>query len=865
MEPRAFQTVSAEWAGAKTKSVLPHQPRFLRELAVIPLEGGLMVDGSDGLQFFKGPQAQSFLPQLISLMDGGRTIGQLEAAFAGIPVGHVRAAISLLFNCGLVEEGAAQTMPAIPNVETLAFLRRYAATTSNNCSGWQAYERLRTAQVVIFYRGGALQQAEVLRLMLEESGIGAVEPVHAESLTTWHPRADTWEQSLVISLSFGCEDVEWHAELDDWCLKHRFSWLRAAMDEATNHMDIGPLFRGNESPCYRCFHEMHSRAPNSQARPTRQAQARNYFWISMVAIEIVYVLSRVGPPGIATDFRRYDLQNWQARALRCARVPGCPRCRPLARNTVNRLIDTAIVFEDYLALQSHTFLSAKTQREHTQLSTSLSKQAKRLPNCRQFALDRNLLALDRPVLDLLDNDSGSWNQGITLTELATVLLTTAGIRDSRTANERVQRWAATAGNLGSVELFVIVRSVEGLSPGLYFYQPQEHSLACFERRSGALEVEEFMGSVTPADPKHLPDVLVVFTGALHRVVRKYGAFGYRLINLDAGVALSQLHVVTRSLNICSRTATRWADNLLEDQLRLEPFGEQTTAVVELSRGTSRLAVKSVRSRSKSEPQIGIPRSTKAVRDFCELPIQQILEMLYCESRTNEQELQSETFQVPCDFLDAQPGSQVEYSHVVVSLPSPIKGGRSVGDVLAQRKSVRRFGRDSVTLGQVGTMLHYACQGDAQDWPDRCRVSESLTFLVLAGRVDGLNPGVYRYQPQGHVLSLFGDLPPAKERVELFVQSEFALGPLVLWIVGDLAAACSRDGAFGHRRLLLRAGIAGHRFWMAALGMGLSGSLIAGLVPSAARRLLRLDGYEQASLLAFTAGRETSRFISAFPS
>ena len=80
---------------------------------------------------------------------------------------------------------------------------------------------------------------------------------------------------------------------------------------------------------------------------------------------------------------------------------------------------------------------------------------------------------------------------------------------------------------------MIVRCVEGLSPGLYFYQPQEHSLACFDQRSGALEVDEFMRRVSPADSKDLADVLVVFTGALHRVARKYGAFGYRLINLDA--------------------------------------------------------------------------------------------------------------------------------------------------------------------------------------------------------------------------------------------------------------------------------------------------------------------------------------------
>ncbi|MGB8989065.1 MAG: hypothetical protein WCC37_20865, partial [Candidatus Sulfotelmatobacter sp.] len=122
-------------------------------------------------------------------------------------------------------------------------------------------------------------------------------------------------------------------------------------------------------------------------------------------------------------------------------------------------------------------------------------------------------------------------------------------------------------------------------------------------------------------------------------------------------------------------ATRWADSLLEDQLHLEPFGEQTTAVVGLSRGASRLAMNSVRPTSKLEQEIGIPRSTKAVHDFCELPLQEILEMLYRESRTNEQELQLVTFQVPCDLLNAKsPAHPVENAQAGVSLPAPLKGG-----------------------------------------------------------------------------------------------------------------------------------------------------------------------------------------------
>jgi nitroreductase len=92
-------------------------------------------------------------------------------------------------------------------------------------------------------------------------------------------------------------------------------------------------------------------------------------------------------------------------------------------------------------------------------------------------------------------------------------------------------------------------------------------------------------------------------------------------------------------------------------------------------------------------------------------------------------------------------------------------------------------------------------------------------------------------------------------MELFVQPEFASAPVIIWIAGNLAAACARLGALGHRLLLLRAGLAGHRLWTAALAMGLSGGITAGVVSGAAREQFGLDGYRQVSLLAFATGIE----------
>jgi hypothetical protein len=167
--------------------------------------------------------------------------------------------------------------------------------------------------------------------------------------------------------------------------------------------------------------------------------------------------------------------------------------------------------------------------------------------------------------------------------------------------------------------------------------------------------------------------------------------------------------------------------------------------------------------------------------------------------------------------------------------------------------VRTYTDDPVSLPQLSTILGYAHQWDAAEWRSGERGEEALKFTVLANNVEGLESGVYAYEPASRELvSLRGALS-VEECSDLFVQPEFVEAPVTVWIGANLAAACSRAGSFGHRRLLIRAGAAGHRLWMASIALGMVGCLVAGVIPGAARRSLGMDGYINASLLAFAAG------------
>lgn len=834
-------------------SHLPLRPRFLHELVVIPVEEGFVVEGSNRPYILAGDATKSLFPRLVGLMDGSRTLDQIRRELPGTSVAKLHATISLLLSWGMIEDDEA----AGPNLEpadqeSLAFFRRYAGATRTHRAGRAAYEALRASEVVLLCRDN-LPQLDTLKSLLQQSGIGRIVALHLNP-SARSPVAMNMSgaPSLGVSVSLDGEDYERHAWLDDWCHSNGLPWLRAVLDVERRQADIGPLFNST-SACYCCFHALHghSGAPEQLAAGKRDPGADAQFLMSLLAVEVIYWLSRLWPRFLWRDFQRYELTGWNSRSLRWMSVPGCARCRPYRSSAASHpadasqtLIDTSVIFEDYMGLAVRPD-SLVVSEQPSQSNIELDQQTSRLANCARLELNRSIPELKEKALEVVYRRGGRGRQSLTTDDVAALLVLTGGIRS--TGPDKLQRWCATAGNLGSVELFIAARRVAGLSPGIYFYQAADHSLAEFQLHRETLKVDDFMRSIDPTGRRELPDAFVLLIGAFHRVAWKYSHFGYRLIYLDAGVAMSQLHMVAAALNICSRTLTRWRDDLVEEHLNLKPLQQQVTAIVGLS-ATPDMG-REVDFFPAADPlSTGLPPSTKGIREFSGIGVDKVLQMLFRESR-----LQGSDLRIPSIGNSDGPRDVRAERELTKTLPPPFQGGRSVGEILSERSSVRHYAFTPLSLSQLGSMLYCAYRGDLSDWPLEQTQELGLSFLVLASRVRDLDPGVYWYMGEDHGLRLSRPALAVDTIVELFVQPDFASAPVVIWITGNLAASSGRYGAFGHRQLLVRAGAAANRLWEAAMGMDLAGCIVAGVVPGAARLHLGLDGYQEAGLVAFSVG------------
>ncbi|HYE72963.1 MAG TPA: SagB family peptide dehydrogenase [Blastocatellia bacterium] len=566
--------------------VMPVRPSFPKEFVVVPLINGLLAEGTDISQVLRGQATKTLLPRLIPLLDGTRTIEQLAEVLKDVAVSHIQQAIALLYTRGLLEDKAADPEIDAEQFDSnlLAFFRRHVDTTRVNRSALEAAARLHNSEVVVYTIGDNTQQASIVE-RLRNAGIGSV------TLGDWGSDlklSNRYDKKLVVALVEGEDDIAKLTALDNQCARLGISWLRVAVQPEALTADLGPYFEREETACYQCFRLVEADSYPSKVRQSDvSSEPQTKLWASMLVTEVIYLLSRIGPIATGPHTRRYDLSDWSVQTLRYPRLPGCPNCRPVS-GLEKITVDTAIVFEDAVRFPSRHLNDPKNHQVHYHASNlDLAKDSKRYPNVEKVSLpaQTQLIELPGTTQESLPNSklSRSASSEFNLDALASLLLLSAGVwtKDIPSAVKPLspKRWAATGGNLGSVELYVAACNVAGLEPGLYFYQVHEHQLARISKEWSREDVEDFIRQAVTGVSDESPDALIVSVAALHRVSQKYGSFAYRVTNLDAGFALAQLQMVGNGLGLQTQIAHLWADDVISDRLDLLEMAEPVTGAV----------------------------------------------------------------------------------------------------------------------------------------------------------------------------------------------------------------------------------------------------------------------------------------------
>lgn len=143
-------------------------------------------------------------------------------------------------------------------------------------------------------------------------------------------------------------------------------------------------------------------------------------------------------------------------------------------------------------------------------------------------------------------------QPITAVQLGEFLFRTARIRSlavtAQAEYERSDRPYPSAGACYELELYVVVNACEGLSSGLYHYDPQEHQIHRLADRTR--EAETLLGEAdSAAGQQGRPQVLLILAARFQRVAWKYEAMAYAAILKDVGVLYQTMYLVATAMGL----------------------------------------------------------------------------------------------------------------------------------------------------------------------------------------------------------------------------------------------------------------------------------------------------------------------------
>jgi SagB-type dehydrogenase family enzyme len=211
----------------------------------------------------------------------------------------------------------------------------------------------------------------------------------------------------------------------------------------------------------------------------------------------------------------------------------------------------------------------------------------------------------------------------------------------------------------------------------------------------------------------------------------------------------------------------------------------------------------------------------------------------------------------------QPPPYKEFAHALNRFPVRPhngKGGKSLWEVIAQRRSVREFSNRSIPFLEISQLI-WATQGitlKAQGFDFRASPSAGALYPIetylVANRVEEIPPGLYHYDVRGAQLILLkdGHFGPELSQAGLGQEMLEEAACVFIWtaIVGR-SKWKYRERAY--RYIYMDAGHIGHALYLAATALNLGCCTVGAFFDDELDHLVGVDGKQEISVYLGAVG------------
>jgi SagB-type dehydrogenase family enzyme len=378
-----------------------------------------------------------------------------------------------------------------------------------------------------------------------------------------------------------------------------------------------------------------------------------------------------------------------------------------------------------------------------------------------------------------------------LAALGAVLFFAAGITERRGGLDL--RASPSSGALFPTELYLVVQRVAGalqatgLAPGVYHYDPGEHRL-------------HVIGGAVPTFVDAAPAAVVV-TSIFRRTGFKYRDRAYRYATADAGHLLANLRLAAAEAGLDAAPVARFDEAEVAAAIGVDGVEEGVLALLPIAPRPS---------------ATGLPSAPAT-------PLARL---------------------VPAEPPEATPLGATGLVHAatslaappvpdgLVALPAPAPLPRPALEVVASRRSHRRFSDRPIAAPQLAAMMAAATAPPA--------LSTAVRAHLVVNRVEGLPPGAYRHHPEagGLTLTRAGDLGAAAGAAAL--DQEVIGGAAAVLVLSVDRRALAAEGARGYRHAFLEAGMFSERWLLAAAAQDLGACPVGAFYDEEAAALIGVD-------------------------
>jgi len=780
---------------------LPRHPRIIPELLVSTIDpDGLMFVGTERAQVFRGRSARGLL-RILPLLDGQRDLQAIARELPEVGLLKLQSIASLLYSRGLLEDGVPSDDSTDVFSNVRSFLGRVCDVSRSNRNRGVAFARLQDAAVGIVAR---TEFAQLLREQFLASGVGSVNiDTDLDSHTT-----DSYDL-LVFVVTGGRAEI---LERVNHAMSRGQRCLLVCLGDTQAF--LGPLFVPGVTSCGDCFLRAHSLPSGEPGRDLAE------YWLSIASLQSVHVLSQTAPGKTHMGLRvlRVDSQQEMVQEARLSpRVPGCERCGlPGETYAVDDVRMLAWIYHVGTTIPSRDLVSPKDHQSHyVAANMKLASTEKRalfptrcLPLPPASPLNGPVPWAEQPVE----------SARVDLPSLATLLAYTAGEVEEHGQRRRI---APTGGNLGSVDLWIIALTVDGLARDIYHYDAPRHTLERVAAVSDSA-LESCLGG-----GEDLPDCIIIGTGDLGKCARKYNAFAYRLIHFDSGVAIAYASTLARYFGLGLLEHSTNSISELRELIQLPNKWEFPIPTFALKLGFASLPAGSKQVPANLIAHTGTERLTSEDYSF------DVLDRLL-------------------ELADPAPQVRATLHPPPISYRSFPHNRAPLEEVLLTRRAIRHYAPvavDGLALREI--LEHSAC---FVGWRGAHGAPPCFVRPVLAVALpsDGLATGIYELDGLDGPLVRRSDFGPAQMR-ECVNQESLAAAPAAIFAIGNLAAALDEGGLRGYRDTAQHAGALIGAAWLAATGRGLVGSAAGGVIPNGFRQHAGMDGFHECPLLGLHLG------------